>query len=204
MLAKRRFFPARFPSPPVLALAPVFALGPLLAGSASAQAPAAPAAPAPVAAPARPPAPVVASLEKLKALAGDWVDADAAGAARDEVKVTYRVTGAGSAVVETLAVGKPYEMVSVYHRDGTDLVMTHYCAAGNQPRMRAKPMTGNVLVLDFAGGTNLDPAKDAHIHSVRLEFVSADEVRAEWFGWVDGKPGEEVTKFHLKRKKAGA
>ena len=28
---------------------------------------------------------------------------------------------------------------AVYHMDGPDLVMTHYCAAGNQPTMKFKP-----------------------------------------------------------------
>jgi hypothetical protein len=149
-----------------------------------------------------PPAgPQVPALERLKALAGDWVDADAKPGAKDGPVVTYRVTGAGSAVVETLFAGTPHEMVSVFHRDGTDLVMTHYCSAGNQPRMRTKGMTGNVLAMDYDGGTNLDPSRDSHIHSFRLEFVSPDEIREDWVGWDKGKPAEPVTKLHLKRRK---
>ena len=29
------------------------------------------------------------------------------------------------------------EMISVYTAEGPDLVMTHYCVLGNQPRMKA-------------------------------------------------------------------
>jgi hypothetical protein len=44
------------------------------------------------------------------------------------VRVEYRVTGAGSAVVETLFPGTPHEMVTVYHARKGVLCMTHYCA----------------------------------------------------------------------------
>ena len=39
--------------------------------------------------------------------------------------------------------------------------MTHYCALGNQPRMKADPTApANQLRFKFAGGCNIDPAKD--------------------------------------------
>lgn len=155
--------------------------------------------PAPTPAPA-PAGSGAAALDRLKALAGDWVDADGSPEMKGKIAVTYHVTGAGSAVVETLVPGTPHEMVSVYHRDGDDLVMTHYCAAQNQPRMRAKTFTGNVIALDFDGGTNLDPAKDMHIHGVRIELLGPDEIREEWIGWNGGKLVTPATKFHLKRK----
>ena len=110
------------------------------------------------------------------------------------------VTGAGSAFVSTLAPGTPHEMVSVYHRDGNDLVMTHYCAAQNQPRMRAKAVAGNVIAMDYDGGTNVDPAKDVHIHAVKIELLGPDEMRETWIGWKGGKPEEAPLVFHLKRK----
>ncbi len=155
----------------------------------------------PAAAAVAAPAPAASALDRLKALAGEWVDVDGTMGMKDQVAVTYRVTGAGSAVVETDFPGTAHEMVTVYHRDGDDLVLTHYCAAGNQPRMRAKKVAGDVISFDFDGGTNLDPAKDLHMHSLRIELVSPDELRAEWTSWAGGKPGDHVAKFHLKRKK---
>ena len=142
-----------------------------------------------------------AALEKLKALAGDWVEVEPKLGPAGGVASSYRVTGAGSAVVSTLAPGTPHEMVSVYHRDGNDLVMTHYCAAQNQPRVRAKTVTGNVIAMDYDGGTNLDPARDVHIHAVRIEILGPDELRETWIGWKDGKPEEPPLVLHLKRKK---
>ena len=156
--------------------------------------------PSPVPAPAGSGA---AALEKLKGLAGDWVeiDPDPKMGPAGSVVESYRVTGAGSAVVSTLGPGTPHEMVSVYHRDGSDLVMTHYCAAQNQPRLRTKSVTGNVIAMEFDGGTNVDPAKDVHIHAVKIEILGPDEMRESWFGWKGGKPEEAPLVFHLKRKK---
>src|SRR5438046_4656323 len=79
------------------------------------------------------------NLERLKKLAGTWVAADKDGKPTDQVVSVIKVTAGGSAVQETLFPGQPQEMVSIYHKDGADLVMTHYCMLGNQPRMKADP-----------------------------------------------------------------
>jgi hypothetical protein len=147
-------------------------------------------------------APAATVFDRLKGLAGDWIDASGAFGMQGKVAVTYRVTGGGSAVVETLFAGMPHEMVTVYHKDGSDLVLTHYCAGGNQPRMRARTTDGSTLAFEFDGGTNLDPAKDDHMHAGRLEFVSGDEIRAEWQGWSGGRPDPaHLARFHLTRRK---
>jgi hypothetical protein len=148
-----------------------------------------------------PPGSGAAAFEKLKALAGDWVEVEPKMGPAGHVAESYRLTGAGSALVSTLAGGTPHEMVSVYHRDGNDLVMTHYCAAQNQPRMRAKSVPGNVIAMEFDGGTNVDPAKDVHIHAVKIELLGPDEIRETWIGWKGGKPEEPPLVLHLKRKK---
>ncbi|HSB61114.1 MAG TPA: hypothetical protein VLI67_05305, partial [Vicinamibacteria bacterium] len=80
-----------------------------------------------------------AGFERFKALAGEWVAAeDGEMARKGDLVARYAVTAAGSAVVETIFPGTSHEMVTVYHADGPDLVLTHYCVEGNQPRMRAK------------------------------------------------------------------
>jgi len=151
--------------------------------------------------PSAPPTSGAAALEKLKALAGDWVEIEPKVGEKGAVAVMYRVTGAGSAVVSTLAPGTPHEMVSVWHRDGNDLVMTHYCAAQNQPRFRTRTVPANVIAMEFDGGTNLDSAKDVHIHAVKVELLGEDEIRETWIGWKDGKTEEPPLVLHLARKK---
>src|SRR5262245_29087300 len=95
------------------------------------------------------------AFEKLKGLVGTW-EGKAHG---EEVTVVFKLTGAGSALVETQFPGSAHEMVSVYHLDGDDLRMTHYCAVGNQPRVKLDRKTSKAddLFFAFDGGTNLDP-----------------------------------------------
>ena len=146
--------------------------------------------------------PAAVAFDKLKALAGDWIDVDGSFGMKDQVAVTYRVTGGGTSVVETLFAGTPHEMTTVYYKDGTNVALTHYCAAGNQPRMRATTTDGSALDFAFDGGTNLDPAKDGHMHAGRIEFLGPDRVKAQWIGWDKGKPSAHSPTFTITRKKA--
>ncbi len=132
------------------------------------------------------------AFEKLKGLAGTWVEAGPDGKPTDKVVSVVRVTAGGSVVHETLFPGDPMEMVSVYHLDKGELLMTHYCALGNQPQMKADPASPpNQIRWRFAGGTNLDPSKDAHMHAATVTFVDADHIEVEGEGWADGKPTAE-------------
>lgn len=145
------------------------------------------------------------AFARLKSLVGTWTNQtdEAAGHEHDETgKVTYRLTGAGSALVETDLPGTNHEMVSVYFVDGDDLRMTHYCAVGNQPRLKLDKAqsTPDRLVFVFDGGTNLDPAKDMHIHGLVLTFLNEGKVDAAWESHADGKPAGSMT-FHLSPEK---
>jgi hypothetical protein len=144
--------------------------------------------------------PSVQGFDKLKALQGDWIDVDGIFGEKGKIAVTYRVTGGGHTVVESFPVGTPYEMVTVYHLDGNDLVLTHYCTSNTQPRMISKGLQGNALTFDFAGGANIDPATSEHMHGARIEFVSADEIKATWQNWNHGKADHAAT-FRIVRKR---
>jgi hypothetical protein len=140
------------------------------------------------------------SLDRIKALAGDWVSVeDSELIKKGELVARYAVTAAGTAVVETVFPGKPHEMVTVYHADGRDLVLTHYCMEGNQPRMRAREASGSRFDFVFDGGSNVDPARDRHMHSASLALVGPDEIRTEWTEHEGGKP-VFVVRTHLTRK----
>lgn len=135
------------------------------------------------------------AFDQLKKLAGDW-EGKAGGSA---VKVTYKVTGAGSAVVETQFPGEAHEMVTVYHLDNGSLVLTHYCAAGNQPTMKFQPgKNPKVLSFNFYKGSNMKTA-DMHMHSVKITLLSPDEVQSDWTSYSGGKPAGTV---HFKMKRA--
>jgi quercetin dioxygenase-like cupin family protein len=130
-----------------------------------------------------------AALERIQTLAGDW-QGTIGSPDGPAVRVTYRVTAAGSALVETLFPDTPHEMVTVYHMDGSALVLTHYCAAGNQPRMRFDPAASTAarLVFAFDGGTNLNAAVDTHMHSGVVTIVDAGRIETEWTRFEKGQP----------------
>ena len=142
-------------------------------------------------------------LERLKKLAGTWVEADKDGKPTDKVVSVVKVTAGGSAVQETLFPGDPMEMMSVYHLDKGELVMTHYCVLGNQPRMKADPASPpNQIRWVFTGGTNLDPAKDMHMHGGTVTFVDDDHIEFAGEAWEGGKPSENhCGTMKLVRKK---
>ena len=143
-----------------------------------------------------------AAFEKLKGLAGAWEGKAGHG---DQLQpgavVRWETISAGTAVMETLFPGTPHEMRSVYFLDGGELVLTHYCAMGNQPRMKLSPAsTDRTLVFEFAGGTNVDPAKDVHVHSGQIQLAGPDALEAEWTVWGGGKQAG-ANRFVLARKK---
>jgi hypothetical protein len=143
------------------------------------------------------------ALEKMKKLAGTWVEADKDGKPTDKVVSVIKVTAGGSAVKETLFPDQPMEMVSIYHMDKNDLVMTHYCMLGNQPRMKADPKSpANQIRFLFDGGTNFDPKKDMHMHEGTLTFIDDDHIEMSGVAWVNGKPAEDhCVTMKLVRKK---
>jgi hypothetical protein len=110
-------------------------------------------------------------------------------------------TTGGSAVTEKLFPGTSHEMLSVYFMDGKDLVLTHYCAMANQPRMKLVKASANptTLTFDFVGGTNLDAAKDTHIHGGVVRILAADRMEADWSVHSQGKASGS-NKIFLSRK----
>jgi hypothetical protein len=141
-----------------------------------------------------------AGLERLKSLAGEWVAAeDGEMVKKGDLVARYAVTAGGSAVIETVFPGQAHEMVTVYHAEGGDLVLTHYCTEGNRPRMRARNAAGPRFDFAFDGGTHIDPKRDRHMHSAWLEVMGADEIRNQWTELAEGKT-VLVVKSHLVRR----
>ncbi len=142
-----------------------------------------------------------AAFERLKQLAGEW-QGTAMTKEGPSVQVRYEVISNKSALMETLFPGTDHEMRSVYFMDGGHLVMTHYCAMGNQPHMKLQTSTSGLteLVFDFAGGTNMDPAKDTHIHSGKITLLDGEHVEAVWTVY-QGTQQTGANRLYLTRKK---
>jgi hypothetical protein len=137
-----------------------------------------------------------AQFDKLKLLVGEWQSKSPDG---HVVHVSYRLASAGFALMETIKPEGGPEMVTVYHRDGDSVMLTHYCAAGNQPRMRALPASGAVqqLNFNFVDASNLSTPTAGHMDHLVLTFEDANHVTEKWT-WKEGAH-ENVEEFHLAR-----
>ena len=153
------------------------------------------------------------AFEDMKSLAGDWNGTARSGDETWPVTITYRVTSAGSAVLEDMYEGQPQEMSSLYHLDGPDLRLTHYCSAGNQPSMvltgTALARSGEteasekLLFFEFDRGANMASPKEGHMHSARFAFLGPDHVIATWAYYEGGELHHE-THFDLTRVAAAS
>lgn len=137
-----------------------------------------------------------AAFEKFKALAGDWTPKGENAA----MVINYKVTSAGSVVVETIGAGTEHEMITVIHPDGDGVALTHYCAIGNQPQMRATGLNGKSVAFKFVRATNMKSPTDMVMHDVTYTFVDKDTLKAEWTNYNNGKPAGKM-EFEHKRKK---
>jgi len=136
------------------------------------------------------------SFDTLKTLAGSW---SGKGSQGQPVQVSYRVTAGGSALMSEIT-GEHEDMVTMFHPDGKRLLMTHYCGAGNQPRMvgTASP-DGKTITFNFLDATNLAAAQPGHMGRLVVTLVDANHHTEEWeFMGNDGKQMHEV--FDLQRK----
>lgn len=140
-----------------------------------------------------------AQFEQLKTLVGEWRGKGTHGEEVTDASISYRITAAGSVVMETMFGGTDHEMVTMYHLDGEDLMLTHYCALRNQPRMKATPSSDtSEIAFTYIDGTNMGSDKAPHMHSVTFAFLGEDQLKTVWSMHADGAEQSQA-KFSLKR-----
>ncbi len=138
--------------------------------------------------------PAQKSFEELKALNGTWEGKTPKGEA---VEVSYKVTSNGSALMSEIK-GKE-DMITMFNLDGDRLLMTHYCAAGNQPRMVASASPdGKTFTFAFLDATNLATPDAPHMNHLVISMPDANHHTEEWVYNDHGKEMKEV--FDLQRK----
>jgi hypothetical protein len=139
-------------------------------------------------------------LEALKKLVGTWQGKAKMGPQEVPVTIVYESTAGGTAVLERLFPGTPHEMASVYTAEGDKVVMTHYCALGNHPKMTLKKADPKSLAFEMAGTDGLRAATEPHMHAMTVSFVDADHIREVWTSFDNGVKKEDKA-FDLARKK---
>jgi len=136
--------------------------------------------------------------ERMKGVVGAWEGTSNMGKEGQPIRVEYRLTAGGSAIVETLFPGTPEEMISVYYDSNGKLSMTHYCMLRNQPLMKLLKAGADRLDFTFSGGSNIDKKKDAHMHALTILFVDKDHIVQNW-SYFEGGKEKSVTRLDLSR-----
>jgi len=135
----------------------------------------------------------------LKTLSGSWEGPGMEGNNSNmPVHVDFRVTGNGSAIMSEIT--GHADMISMFHMDGPNrLLLTHYCAVGNQPRMQASVSPdGKTLTFNFVDATNLASPEDGHMQKMILTVIDENHHTEEWVFADHGKEHKAV--FDLRRK----
>lgn len=138
-----------------------------------------------------------AAFSRLKALVGEWNVESHHGKGHSR----FELIAGGSVLLEHFAELNGEEMLTAYHLDGSRLVLTHYCEAGNQPQMVADKFNGVSGELDFAfaGGSNIAPGA-GHMHDVAFHLVSNDRFDAKW-DFVEASKVKFSEEIHYTRAK---
>jgi hypothetical protein len=137
------------------------------------------------------------SFTQLKALTGSWEGKTPDGTA---LQVSYRETAEGTALLSEIHGKHAEEMVSMIHLDGPNkLLMTHYCGAGNQPRMQASVSPdGKTITFTFFDATNLATPDAGHMQSMVLTLLDENHHTEEWTFIDHGKEMKELFDLHRK------
>ncbi len=146
------------------------------------------------------------SFDQIKTLAGSWegpvsvVPPMAEMSTDKPVHVSMRVTSRGNALVHemqeagTLEDPKKYDHpVTMFYLDNDRLLLTHYCDAGNRPRMAARTSADGKTVefdfLDLAGGNQYGHMQHAVFTVIDENHHSED--------WTYMMPGDKPMHAHM-------
>jgi len=143
------------------------------------------------------------SFEKMKTLEGNW-EGKVTVAEHPEMNnmgghISFRVTSMGNALVhEMYGEGRPDHPVTMIYLDSGRLLLTHYCDAGNRPRMAGKLSADGKTVefdfLDVAGGT-----EHGHMHHAVFTIVDANHHTEDWTYM---EPGDKPMRGHMELTRA--
>ena len=151
------------------------------------------------------------SFDKLKTLGGSWegratlVPPQPDMAEGTLMQLSLRVTSRGNALVhEMKEAGKPDDPkhydhpVTMLYLDGDRLLLTHYCDAGNRPRMAARTSAdGKTVEFDFvdvAGSTD-----HGHMHHAVFTLIDENHHTEDWTYMM---PGDKPVHAHMDLQRA--
>jgi hypothetical protein len=150
------------------------------------------------------------SFTELKTLAGSWkgqvtINPPMPDMGNSNVEVSWRITSRGNALVHEMKEdGKPSDPtkydnpVTMFYLDGNRLLLTHYCDAGNRPRMVARTSPDGKTVefdfLDVSGSTSYG-------HMQHAVFTMVDE-NHHLEDWTFLMPGDKPVHARMELRRA--
>ena len=134
-----------------------------------------------------------AAFTQLKAMAGSWRNAERPASL---LRIRFSLTAGGTVLVEEWLRGTEPHSLTLYHRDGSRLVATHYCPQGNQPRL-VLASSGSTLSFTFHDATGLSPG-ESHLHSLAFDLTDPSApVRSEAYRSAEG---DQASRLRLVRQ----
>jgi hypothetical protein len=147
------------------------------------------------------------SFDQLKTLAGSWEGVLKTTPATPEAdgkhaQAILRVTSMGNALMHEMKMeGRPDDPITMLYMDNDHLTLTHYCDAGNRPRMVAKASPDGKTVefefVDIAGST-----KYGHMHHAVFTVIDENHHTEDWTFMVEGKQGPMPVEAHFDLRRA--
>jgi hypothetical protein len=104
-----------------------------------------------------------------------------------------QIIAGGSAILSASKIdphpGANEVMATLFHLDGDRLMLTHYCVAGNQPRLVATAVRdeGRTIEFSFLDGTNMRSRDDGYMDRAVFTIESSDRYRSRWTFFATGR-----------------
>jgi hypothetical protein len=149
------------------------------------------------------------SFTTMKTFAGEWegpvtLNPPMNGMGNTKLHVSMRVASRGNSIVHELQEsGTPFDAtkydhpITMLYVDGDRLYLTHYCDAGNRPRMVGKASPDGKQVefdfLDLSGGNQ-------HGHMDHAVFTAVDD-NHHIEDWTYMMPGDKPMHAHMELKR---
>jgi len=142
-----------------------------------------------------------AAYERFKGMSGEWIGRSTKGW---EDRTSWRAIAGGSVVMQTSFDAHPGEtMVTMIALDAGRLGLTHYCVAGNQPRLVATSCSadGREIRFTFRDGGNLPTRDRGHMDQAVYRFDGDDRMTSRWTWYQNGEERwmEEIEYRRLPR-----
>jgi hypothetical protein len=155
-----------------------------------------------------PPSDAEKSFDAIKNLAGTWngkvtMNPKMEGMDdTDHLRVTMRVTSRGHALVheigDTTTSDDPTKHdhpVTMFYLDSNRLLLTHYCDAGNRPRMVAQKVSPDGKRLEFDFLDLSGPNDYGHMYHAVFTIIDSNHHTEDWTYLM---PGDKPMQAHME------